>query len=74
MKRLSKKQILKNAENNYLSYLKQYEMLKESHEKYRKNYGKTPDVESNFKKEIDFKWKKLQEFKRKYEVAKGNIE
>lgn len=73
MKRLSKKQAFQNAENNYLSYLKQFEMMLASHAEYRKTYGKTPEVEANFKKEVDVKERKLKEFKKRMEQMKAAL-
>ena len=73
MKRLTKQQTFKNAENNYLSYLKQYETMLESHAQFRKEYGKTPEVEANFKKEVDLTQKRLKELIAKMDKAKADL-
>lgn len=73
MKRLTKRQTFKNTENNYLSYLKQHEMMLESHAEFRKAYGRTVEVEANFKKEVDLGQRRLKELKSKMDKAKAEL-
>ncbi len=74
MKRLSKLQTFKNTENNYFSYLKLYETMLEKHDQFRKEYGRTPEVEANFKKEVDFGSRRLKELKKKMDKAKEELQ
>lgn len=67
--KLTKLQVFKNAERDYLSYTKTYENILGSHKKYRAEYG-VSEVEANFKKQEDYAKKRLMDLKKRMDKAK----
>lgn len=70
--KLTKLQIFKNAERDYLGYKRTYEDIVESHKKYRAEYG-ISEVEMNFKKKEELAKKRLADLKKKMDKAKLDL-
>lgn len=67
--KLTKLQVFKNAERDYLNYKKTYQDILDSHKKYRAEYG-VSEVEANFKKQEDYAKKRLADLKKRMDKAK----
>lgn len=67
--KLTKLQVFKNAERDFLNYKKTYENIVDSHKKYRAEYG-VSEVEANFKKQDDYAKKRLSDLKKRMDKAK----
>lgn len=71
--KLTKLQVFKNAEREFLNFNKNHEELLESHKRYRAEYG-VSEVEANFKKKEELSKKRLEQFRSKMQKAKLAME
>ncbi|MGL4533653.1 MAG: hypothetical protein ACRC0V_03615 [Fusobacteriaceae bacterium] len=71
--KLTKLQVFKNAEREFLNYQKNHENLLASHKKYRLEYG-ISEVEVNLKRKEELSKKRLENFKIKMKKAKLDME
>lgn len=70
--KLTKEQVFKNAERDYLGYKRIYADLVESHKRFRSEYG-VSEAETNFKKHEESARKRLGDLKKKMDKAKLDL-
>lgn len=70
--KLTKEQVFKNAERDYLNYKRTYADIVESHKRFRAEYG-VSEAETNFKRKEESARMRLGDLKRKMDKAKLDL-